>query len=390
MSATETPFDGAPLGMISPVVSNERIQAVPPLYLNEFLRGVKVKNAGWEDVVRGRGFDGITCPVVFFRSGPLPNHVREFPFELTLCAHLEATTGDVISRQVGAGVHAPSNRIIDVLCVEPGPEFTARTELTSERIPDAAIESDVGVGEACYWRNAFDTSPEYARQVVERAVDIDFFERERRGGREYVRQVARYPDWFGRLVGIENKPDLAEPGDLETQLRKDVSLGLVDEVILATESYVTGAHLNRIPEEVGVWRFDGDEVDVIREPTALDSAGAGTELVETHVGRTDVRVASAESKANRRRRMAERAYGKGWRTYDFPPCAEIESRSGGVPYCGWKGRVVNPARCGSDCPGHDPADPPEIDRKAERDARTPWVAEPTGRTRRQSGLDRFG
>jgi Family of unknown function (DUF5787) len=326
--------------------------------------------------------------------------VREFPFELTLCAHLEATTGDVIARQVGAGVHAPSNRIIDVLCVEPGPDFEARTRLAAERIPDAAIESDVGVGEARYWRDAFDASPEYAREVVERAVEIGFFERERRGGREYVRQVARYPDWFGRLVGIENKPDLSDPGDLETQLRKDVSLGLVDEVILATESYVTGAHLNRIPEEVGVWRFHGEGVrggeesggaiEVIREPTPLDTDGAGTELIEERVGRTDVRVASGEQKAGRRRRMAERAYGKGWRTYDFPACGEIEPRSGALPFCRWKGRVVNPARCGNDCPGHDPADPPTVDTDAERDARTPWVGEPTGRTRRQVGLDRFG
>ncbi|MGA9399833.1 DUF5787 family protein [Haladaptatus sp.] len=318
--------------------------------------------------------------------------MREFPFELKLCTHLEATTERIIARQIGAGVHAPSNRVIDVLCVEPGPEFAARTELTSERIPAAAIESDVGVGEACYWRDAFDTSSEYAREVVERAVEIGFYERERRGGREYVRQVARYPDWFGRLIGIENKPDLAAPGDLETQLRKDVSLALVDEVILATESYVTRAHLNRIPETVGVWRFDAEaaRVEVVREPTPLDSEGAGTELIDTHVGRTDVRVASAASKEKRRRRMAERAYGKGWRSYDLPGCAAVESHSGGVPYCGWKDRVVNPANCGSDCPGHDPADPPTVDWEAERDDRTPWVADPTGRTRRQSGLDRFG
>ncbi|WP_227353402.1 DUF5787 family protein [Haladaptatus salinisoli] len=315
--------------------------------------------------------------------------MREFPFELALCAHLEATTDRLVARQIGGGVRAPSNRIIDVLCVEPGPAFDARTKLTGERIPAAAIESEVGVGRARYWRSAFDTSPEYAREVVDRAVEIGFFERERRGGREYVRQVARYPDWFGRLVGIENKPDLGEPGDLRTQLRKDVSLALVDEVVLATESYVTRAHLNRIPEEVGVWRFDAGELEVVREPTPLESDEAGTELVEEHAGRTDVRVVSADEKARRRRRMAERAYGKGWRTYEFPACAEIAPREGGLPYCRWKGRVVNPARCGADCPGHDPADPAEIDLDAERDSRTPWVADPAGRARRQAGLDRF-
>ncbi len=315
--------------------------------------------------------------------------MREFPFELALCAHLEATTDDLVARQIGGGVHAPSNRILDVLCVEPGPAFDARAELTSERIPDAAIESDVGAGQARYWRRAFDTSPEYARQVVERAVEIGFFERERRNGREYVRQVARYPDWFGRLIGIENKPDLADPGDLETQLRKDVSLALVDEVILATESYVTRAHLNRIPEEVGVWRFEGEDIEIVREPTPLETDSAGTELVEEHAGKTDVRVVTAEEKASQRRRMAERAYGKGWRTYDFPACAEIESRNGGLPYCQWKERVVNPVHCGADCPGHESAEPPDADLDAERDSRTPWVANPSGRTRRQTGLDAF-
>ncbi|WP_435155459.1 DUF5787 family protein [Haladaptatus sp. DFWS20] len=315
--------------------------------------------------------------------------MREFPFELALCAHLEATTDDILARQIGGGVHAPSNRIIDVLCVEPGPAFDARTRVTSERIPDAAIESDVGVGQARYWRNAFNTSPEYARQIVDRAVEIGFFERERRNGREYVRQVARYPDWFGRLVGIENKPDLGDPGDLETQLRKDVSLGLVDEVVLATESYVTRAHLNRIPDEVGVWRFEGEEIEVIREPTSLQTEAAGTELIEQHAGKTDVRVVTASEKARQRRRMAERAYGKGWRTYDFPACAEIEPRHGGIPYCHWKGRIVNPIHCDPKCPGHDRAEPPDIDLDSERDSRTPWVADPAGRKRRQSGLDVF-
>ncbi|WP_266078877.1 DUF5787 family protein [Haladaptatus caseinilyticus] len=315
--------------------------------------------------------------------------MREFPFELALCAHLEATTNDVLARQIGGGVHSPSNRIIDVLCVEPGPAFDARTKLTSERIPDAAIECSVGVGQARYWRTAFDTSPEYAREVVDRAVEIGFFERERSGGREYVRQVARYPDWFGRLIGIENKPDLADPGDLETQLRKDVSLGLVDEVVLATESYVTRAHLNRIPDEVGVWRFEGEEIEIVREPTPLRTDEVGTELIEQHAGKTDVRIVNADEKARQRRRMAERAYGKGWRTYEFPGCEEIEPRDGGLPYCHWKGRVVNPTRCGAGCPGYDPADPPDIDLDSKRESRTPWVADPVGRKRRQSGLDAF-
>jgi len=328
----------------------------------------------------------------FFAGDSIAPAVREYPFELALCSHLEATTGHVVARQVGAGVHAPSNRVLDVLCVAPGSGFDERAALTSERIPDAAIEADVGVGRARHWRDAVDASPEHARRVVDRAVEVGFFERERRGGREFVRQTARYPDWFGRLVGVENKPDLGDPGDLRTQLRKDVSLALVDRVVLATESYVTRAHRNRVPNAVGIWRFDPEtgEREVVRDPSPLAAHESGLELLDTHPGRTDVRVASAAAKARQRRRMAERAYGKGWRPDDLPACAEAAVRDGGLPHCEWKGRVVDPRNCGPDCPGHDPADPPDLDSDAERDARSPWVADPEGRARRQTGLDRFG
>jgi hypothetical protein len=320
--------------------------------------------------------------------------VREFPFELALCAHLEASEEAVIARQIGGGVRAPSNRIIDVLCVEPGAEMDARAGLTPETIPHRAIESDVGIGRARDPQKAMAGPPERVQRIVERAVEVGFFERAVGGG---VRQVARYPDdWFGKLVGIENKPDLGDPGDLQNQLRKDASLALVDEVVLATESYVTGAHLNRIPEEVGVWRFHPEtgEREVVREAQSLPSDERGVELLDRHAGKTDIAVVSAEEKARQRRRMAERAYGKGWRTYEFPECGEVEAvaREGseGLPYCHWKDRVVNPANCGPECPGHDSADAPDFDADEARDGRMPWVAEPEGKARRQSGLDRFG
>ncbi|MFC7082214.1 DUF5787 family protein [Halorussus caseinilyticus] len=320
--------------------------------------------------------------------------MREYPFELALCAHLEAHEEAVVARQLGGGVRAPANRVLDVVAVEPGPAFEARANLTPETIPDAAIESDVGVGRARDPAAAIDARPDRARRIAERAVEVGFFERAVGGG---VRRVARYPDdWFGRLVAIENKPDLGDPGELRAQLRKDASLALADEVVLATESYVTGAHLNRIPEEVGVWRFDHESGDreVVREPTPLDADDWGLELLEEHPIRTDVAAVPPEAKARQRRRVAERAYGKGWRPEAFPACAETENAtregSAGLPFCNWKGRVVNPAHCGPDCPGHDPADPPEVDTDAARDGRTPWVADAERKARRQSGLDRFG
>ena len=316
--------------------------------------------------------------------------MREFAFEMALCARLESE-GRLVARQLGAGTRG--RRVVDTVIVAPGPDFEARTRITDATIPDAAVAADVGTGRGRFWRDCLAYSPEYAREVVDRAVEIGFFERERRGGREYVRQTTRYPErWFSRLVGIENKPDLAAPGELATQLRKDVSLGVLDEVILATESYVTGAHLNRIPDAVGVWRVDGatGEYEVVREPTPLAPSEAGVEVIEESPTRTDVTVVSAAEKSRLRRRIAERAYGKGWRV-PFPPCPHVEPRAvagvGGIPYCTREGRIVGaPDPCSCD---RDDAPARERDVDAYRARHSPWVRDPAGVARRQSGLGRF-
>ena len=317
----------------------------------------------------------------------------EFGFELALCTHLEEATDWVLARQLGAAVDDPGNRVIDVCAIEPGPAFDERAAITSEAIPAAAVESDVGPGEAVYWKDAFDCHPERARRATERAIERGFFESERRGGRRYVRRATRYPDWFDRLIGVENKPDLGTPGDLDRQLRLDVALGLFDAVVLATRSHVTGAHLNRIPEAVGVWRFDPDAGvrEVVREPAGLPVEEPGVEIREERPLRTDVEIVAPDRKARKRRRLAERAYGKGWRTYEFPACARAAATDDGCPRCEYHDRIVDPAaECDPACPGHEPAEPPEVDRAALRDARTPWEADPPGVARRQAGLDRFG
>jgi len=323
-------------------------------------------------------------------SPPLVVVVREFGFELALCAHLERETG-VVSRQLGGHVHG--RRILDTVVVEPTDAVADRAAITPERIPAAAIESDVGPGEARYWKAAFDCHPDRARRAVELAVERGFLERERRGGRTYVRQTTRYPEWVGGITAVENKPDLDRPGALETQLRTDVSLALVDRVVLATSDYVTRAHLNRIPEAVGVWRFDPDdgERSVIREPTALDTDSPGLELIEATPARTDVRPVTAAEKARARRRLAERAYAKGWRTFDYPACAQCAPDGDGIPHCAWKDRPVRTSdECGTDCGGYVPDEAPVVDGDGLRAERTPWDPDPDGRRRRQSGLDRFG
>jgi len=327
----------------------------------------------------------------------------EYAFELALCAHLERSHEWVLGRQLGASVADPGARVVDVCAVVPGPEFDRRTAITDGTIPPRAVESDVGPGRAVDPVDAFDCAPARARSLADRAVEAGFFEAEHRGSRRLVRATARYPDWIDRLVGIENKPDLGRPGDLQRQLRRDVSLGLFDRVVLATESYVTGAHLNRIPEEVGVWRFEAGSrsgegtasadatLTVVREPTPLDPGAPGVEPVTDRPLRTDVTVVSPSAKARKRRAVAERAYGKGWRPREYPGCASMCPTDDGRPRCAAFDRVVDPASdCGESCPAFDPADPPTVDRAALRAERTPWVADPDGVVRRQAGLDRFG
>ena len=322
-------------------------------------------------------------------SGP-----GEFAFEVALCSHLEARTDWIVSRQLGAAVERPGRRIADVVGVGPGPAFDERAEITADAIPTSVIESDVGVGRAVPRRHVVRESAVLRDDAVDAAIDAGFLTSERRNGREYVRQTARYPDaWFNRLVGIENKPDLAEPGALARQLRTDIELGVFDRVVLATASHVTRAHLNRIPPEVGVWRFDPetDDRSVVREPAPLPTDAPGVEIAEQGSVATDIEIVTGAAKARARRRVAERAYGKGWRTGDFPACAHAAATTDGRPRCRWFDRVVDPGReCGPDCPGHDPGPQPEADTDALRASRTPWVRDPPGVVRRQSRLDRFG
>jgi hypothetical protein len=320
--------------------------------------------------------------------------VREFAFELAVCAALEADSDGVLARQLGT-----HGRILDVVEVQPGPAFDRRAEITAETIPPVAIESEVGVGTARRPAAAIDADRDRASAIADRAVEVGFFEAERRGGQRYVRRTTRYPEWIDGLRAFENKPDLDRPGGLERQLRKDASMSLFDEVVLVTGSYVTGAHLNRIPDPVGVWRFDPETgaFETVREARELPTDEPGLAVRGERPTRVDVEPIDAEEKRRLRRRIAERAYGKGWRPERLPECERAEPRAAAfddnedaLPYCAWKGRFVDREReCGPDCPGHAAATAPAVDVEAVRDRRSPWVADPDGVERRQVGLDRF-
>ncbi len=335
--------------------------------------------------------------------------VDEFAFEITLCAQLEAT-GQLVGRQLGTGVINPGHRIADIITVTPTSKFDVRKQITHNEIPDTAIEANVGPGRYRYWKNAYrplDIHPEHARESMEQAVTIGFFETTRRAGRTYIRQVSRYPSWIDSIRAIENKPDLGQPGDLKTQLRNDVTLGVVDEVILATNTHVTGAHLNRIPDEVGVWEFSNNEITVVREPTRLPVSAAGIERLEQHPGRTDIHTVTPDQKSRARRRLGERVYGKGWRTFELSDCKSLKikphERSStneeqpstadvidGIPFCSHYNRIINPRRaCGLNCPHyHQTNSPLEVPFDTFRETTSPWTQTPP-LTTKQTNLNAF-
>lgn len=319
--------------------------------------------------------------------------VREFGFELRLCAHLESRREGFIARQLGGGVEHPGSRVVDTVHVAPGPEFDRRRQIGGTTIPQAALEADVGIGT---WRRvtaAIDAPPERAREIAEQAAQAGFFERERRSGHTAIRRATDYPtNWFGSLTAIENKPTLDSPGALDEQLRFDTALGLFDRVVLATGDHVTRAHLNRLPDAVGVWEFDPDsgERTVVVEPTELGEATAGTEIRAEEPLRTAVTPVSGAQMAVARRRIAERAWGKGWRTYELPSCTNCEPDRAGIPWCTYYDRIVSPDReCGPDCPGYDPDESAALDLDTLRAARTPWDRNPPGVTSEQARLDQF-
>lgn len=317
----------------------------------------------------------------------------EYGFELALCATVERETEWVVSRQHGGAVADPGSRIVDVVGLVPGPAFDDRAAITDRTIPPAAVAAEVGVGRARRPERVFDCHPERREEAVEAALDCGFLASEHDGTERRVRQTTRYPEgWVDELVAVENKPALDRPGDLRAQLRLDASLALFDRVVLATATHVTGAHRNRVPESVGIWEFDPEtgERTVVRSAARLPVDEPGVEPGEAHDGRTAVTVVSPEEKAARRRVVAERAYGKGWRPSSYPACARCEPDDDGLPYCAAYDRVVAPGSdCGDDCPRREPAEPPAVDADGLREARTPWVRDPPGTSRRQTGLDQF-
>ena len=299
----------------------------------------------------------------------------EFTFELLVCRWAElawppesssADSAVIVSRQLGT-----QRRRWDTIVVECDPEALAQRQQFGEQTiePDLLRVVRHAPAEWGYYR---DVLPDpgydwrYVREAIHRAAARDLIEKRKPSRRIEIRRKRPYPDWVRRIVAIENKPDLdaSAAAALSDQLDHDVETALADEVWLATTrtgDRVEPALLRKFPVEAGVLTFDFENGN--SEP-AVGAADANVDwlpsTLDTH---TDSDEFDAAEKARRRRWIAERAYGKGWRSFTEtmrPDCREFELRRAGrglVPYCAGKGLCQTESECGSNCGTFQPEPP---------------------------------
>ena len=300
----------------------------------------------------------------------------EFGFELLVCRWAETSwppTGRrddpiVVARQLGT-----ADRRWDTVVLECDPAgLAARGEFGPKELDSDLLH--VVRNAPAEWAWYRDALPHpgypwrYVRAAVHRAADRGVVETRRDGNRIQLRRTAAYPDWLRRIVAIENKPDLdaAAARALSEQLRYDVDTGLADEVWVATETTgdrVEPALLEDLPVDVGILAFEigapGDGPD--GWPTAPGGVDASVEWYPGDVtpppGERD------DDRRGRRLELAERAYGRGWRSYHDtmrPDCRHFELRRFGralVPYCAAKGRSQTAAECAGSCDEFEPEPP---------------------------------
>nr|WP_221625642.1 DUF5787 family protein [Halobellus ruber] len=284
---------------------------------------------------------------------------------------LSQTRGDdaiVVARQLGT-----AERRWDTVVLECDPEALAARGAFG---PDE-LDSDLlhvvrnAPAEWAWYRDALPHPGypwRYVRAAVHRAADRGVVERRRRGNRIQLRRTAPYPDWLRRIVAIENKPDLdaAAARALSEQLRFDVGTGLADEVWVATATTgdrVEPALLEDLPVDVGILAFDVDAAE--GDPGGSLLAGAGVDAsVEWYPSEvTPPEGDRDDARRDRRLELAERAYGRGWRSYHGtmrPDCRHFELRRFGrglVPYCAAKGRSQTVAECVDSCSEFEPEPP---------------------------------
>ena len=298
------------------------------------------------------------------------SNTREDAVEPHLTSPRSNTREDavVVARQLGT-----ADRRWDTVVLECDPDgLAARTEFGPEELDSDLLH--VVRNAPAEWAWYRDALPDpgypwrYVRAAVHRAADRGAVETRRNGNRIQLRRTAPYPDWLRRIIAIENKPDLdaAAARALSDQLRHDVETGLADEVWVATATTgdrVEPALLEDLPVDVGILAFDVDAADEPPEGSRF-APGRVDASVEWYPG--DVTPAGSGrdgARHDRRLELAERAYGRGWRSYHDtmrPDCRHFELRRVGpafVPYCAAKGRSQTAAECAGSCPEFEPEPP---------------------------------
>ncbi|ELZ40296.1 hypothetical protein C463_15295 [Halorubrum californiense DSM 19288] len=290
----------------------------------------------------------------------------EFGYELLVCRHAELAWHPsegprpaIVSRQLGT-----QERRWDTVVIEVDPAAFDRRRAFGDRTIDSDLLHVVR-GAPAEWAFYRDALPDpgypwrYVRQAVHRAAGRDLIEKRRDGNRIQIRRKRPYPDWVERIVAVENKPDLdrSAADRLADQLEHDVETALADEAWLATETTgerVEPALLREMPVEAGVLAtdfsggVDAAVADVAWHPSDLSPSGGERRDPETETLRLEI---------------AERAYGKGWRSFHDtmrPDCRHFELRREGralVPYCAAKGKVPTARECSGSCPEFSPEPP---------------------------------
>ena len=308
--------------------------------------------------------------------------MKEFGFELRVCAWAErhwpaGDDGDndvvpLVARQLGT-----RRRRWDTVVVETTEDaLQRRAPFGDERLDSNLLHVARNAPASwSYYREALPDpgySWRYVREAVHRAADRGFVETRKRGNRIELRRRFRYPEWVDRIVAVENKPDLDAPAArvLSAQLEHDVALGLADEVWLATAAAGGDgepALLEAIPVEVGILAVDPERrrAERVWNPRQLSVAAPGTRILERPEGGASAarfEYADPDWKQRKRLEIAERAYGRGWRSYGEtmrPDCRQfrMQDPSGPFPWCDAKGREQTAAECSADCPAFEPEPP---------------------------------
>ena len=272
----------------------------------------------------------------------------------------------VVARQLGT-----QQRRWDTVVVETTTEKLAARAQFGDRELDSDLLHVVrnAPSEWAWYRDALPDPGypwRYVRAAVHRAAARDLIEERQDGNRIQLRRRRPYPDWVDRLIAVENKPDLdaSAARALTEQLEHDVETALADEVwvaTMATGATVEPALLEDMPVEVGVLAMSFDDQrqwpggdGAIRAEVAWHPSTLAPE--------SDAAVDSTERR-DRRLQLAERAYGRGWRSYTEtmrPDCRWFELRQAGeavVPWCAAKECHQTPRECAGSCTAFEPEPP---------------------------------